>query len=256
MRFSVTELARLHTCPRQHFLKYVQEVPEYRHERLRRRAQGRLSPRDKGTMAHRILQRLDAFGQERLEDLISSTIRESGRHPAECGDLTEELTRMVEWFRTSDAGRRYRQATAVQSEAAFVLRMDGAMLEGQIDKLLWARDGSCEIIDFKTGHPEDFGESDTSRLQLRIYAFAVHQLLGQWPTAMTLVFPDEEREVAVSCSRNEREISQTVAQLLHNARVGDDTPLPGPHCRRCGYVRLLCPQGRRWVHEHEGNRAE
>jgi len=256
IRFSVTELARLHTCPRQHFLKHVQEVPEYRHERLRRHVRGRLSPRDKGTIAHRILQRLDAFGQERLEELISSAIREGGRQSSECGSLVEEFKSMVEWFRTSDVGQRCAQAETIQSEAAFVLHVDGAVLEGQIDKILRTRSGSYELIDFKTGHPDDFGESDASHLQLRIYAFAVHQLFGGWPTMVTLVFPQERREIAVSCSRDEHEISQTVVQLLHEARLGDDTPLPGPHCRQCGYVQLLCPQGRRWMHEHEGQGAE
>ncbi|MFQ5808325.1 MAG: UvrD-helicase domain-containing protein, partial [Armatimonadota bacterium] len=64
-RFTVTQLATYLACPREYELRYVRDLPEY-YEPLPDAHGPLLSPLERGTVAHRCLQRI---GREREEDV-------------------------------------------------------------------------------------------------------------------------------------------------------------------------------------------
>ncbi len=108
-----------------------------------------------------------------------------------------EVIKLVRWVvRESDAWRRASSATRALREAPFVVRRDGAVLEGFVDLLLETTDG-IELIDWKTDHVPAAAIKERLReyeLQAGLYVYGVQEATGRPVSGVTYVFASAETE--------------------------------------------------------------
>ena len=109
----------------------------------------------------------------------------------------DEVRRLVTWVvRESEAWKRAAAATRAIREAPFVVRQDGAVLEGFVDLLIETEDG-IELIDWKTDHIAPDAVEERLRqyeLQAGLYVHGVQTATGRPVTSVTYVFASAEVE--------------------------------------------------------------
>jgi ATP-dependent exoDNAse (exonuclease V) beta subunit len=82
----------------------------------------------------------------------------------------------------------------------FALRYDGLILEGYVDLLIEAPDGSLEVVDWKTDHvPAAAVEARLSEYELQagVYVVGIEAATGRPVTHVTYVFVSAGREVSM-----------------------------------------------------------
>ena len=113
--------------------------------------------------------------------------------------LEDEVRRLVTWVvRESDAWKRAAAATRAIREAPFVVRQDGAVLEGFVDLLIETEDG-IELIDWKTDHVAPDAVEERLRqyeLQAGLYVHGVQEATGRRVTGVTYVFASAKVEAS------------------------------------------------------------
>jgi CRISPR/Cas system-associated exonuclease Cas4 (RecB family) len=92
------------------------------------------------------------------------------------------------------------------------------------------------VIDYKTGHAPD----EAFRLQLTLYRRVLRERFGDdLRTAFLRLSPEGAAYVELE-PYDDLTLEDAVRAA---ARLDDDTPQPGPHCRSCPYAGPLCPEG-------------
>ena len=82
-------------------------------------------------------------------------------------------------------GSRFAKLTPVATERPFTLHLGhGVSVEGRIDAIYEAEDGTWEVVDFKTGR------SEPDPLQLALYGRAVREIWGREPRCSWLLLRD------------------------------------------------------------------
>ncbi|HEY5625165.1 MAG TPA: UvrD-helicase domain-containing protein, partial [Dehalococcoidia bacterium] len=111
----------------------------------------------------------------------------------------DEVRRLVTWVvRESEAWSRAALATRALREAPFVVRQDGAVLEGFVDLLIETPDG-IELIDWKTDRvPPDEVEERLRQYELQagLYVHGVQTATGRPVTGITYVFASAKVEAS------------------------------------------------------------
>lgn len=151
LKVSVTALQTYELCPRQYYFTSIVRLPHPYQRAL-----------DEGTNIHKI-----------VEDGLR------GRGLPSPEEIEPWAREYLENFRAS----RFLQAPPVHIEKSFSLELPYGVVRGRIDTIFEHRDDHSgrqwwEIVDFKSGRPEGRSEVE-SRLQLNLYALAVHRLFGQ-----------------------------------------------------------------------------
>jgi ATP-dependent exoDNAse (exonuclease V) beta subunit len=179
--FTPTALEDYRLCPRKYYYKGVLGLDEGLFAQLLgregqappRRRQGKpeepdsLSPLERGTLAHLMLQRLDfAAPPAAWEEVCRSTA--SGYHLAVTATDLEEVCRSVTGFAASAAGRELARCH-LRRELPFLLRLDGSAqyhLKGAMD-LVAEDDDTVTVLDYKfAGHG---GGTEGYRFQVSCY---------------------------------------------------------------------------------------
>jgi CRISPR/Cas system-associated exonuclease Cas4 (RecB family) len=152
----------------------------------------------------------------------------------------------VTTLRERFAATRFGDAPPAYIEHPFALSVGGRIIQGRIDAVYLADDGSSEIIDWKTGRaPAEMG---SERWQMELYALALQRIMGLDPSKMTATFvylgddPVVERSVEV---RPADQIEADLANRLDSIDAGHKDPTPGPACRHCDFL-VVCSQGQAW----------
>jgi DNA helicase-2/ATP-dependent DNA helicase PcrA len=147
-----------------------------------------------------------------------------------------------------------RDAEALAFEVPFAVELgDGVRFTGVIDRIDRHRDGSIEIIDYKTGRPRTQRAVDEDD-QLTSYALALARgavadpgTRQPLPAAGRLTLYFTETDQALSTTRTAEQLEAFRALLIDTAgriRSGDFAATPGERqCGRCDY-RRICPT--RW----------
>ena len=214
---SVTELKRQQTAEEEAITSFLPAVPESADTSqewevprfLRSSEQEHLTPMERGTAMHTVMQQLD------LSDIANiSAIERQIDQLAEKGILTEAERSVIDvgniWtFVSSKLGRRMRAAKAVYRELPFGRLLpaqnyyaeatdehDRIFLQGIIDVLFEEENGDYILLDYKT----DRGISaDTARaryqFQIDLYCDAVETILGKEVKERYLFLLNTGREV-------------------------------------------------------------
>lgn len=257
----VTELADLAACARRFHWKHEVGLAEHEGPRAAAAAPadpaeaetepgasgGTLGAQARGTLAHRLLERLDlaafaAHGARALDALLA----EEG-----FPELDAELARVraaVLGFLASADGQALiaRPAQAVLREASLVFAPRGPagaprlLVKGQLDVAL-VDDDAVTIWDYKLARP---GQSAAYAFQLAAYAAAARALWGR-PVRAGLVFLLEPKPRARLRSFDDAELDEVEARLVALAsglaearRLGRFPGVAEPACRAigCGYL--------------------
>lgn len=124
-------------------------------------------------------------------------------------------------------------------EVAFHLRIGDVVLFGRIDRIDKLKDGSYEVIDYKSGSTKD--KNPKKDLQLSIYALACRDFLKIPVSRLSLYYLEDLQKI--STQRTEQELAAAEDEIKAKAREilqSDFAPSPGYHCGFCDY-RLICP---------------
>lgn len=126
-------------------------------------------------------------------------------------------------------------------EWKFTLPIDGHYITGFVDRIDPISDGTCSIIDYKTGKPRKQKEVDED-LQLTMYALAVRDCLGLKVEKLSLYFLKTDE--IVSTTRSDAQLMEAVDHILSVAEsISARRFEPNAEsfkCGRCDYAGI-CP---------------
>ncbi|MFP5224011.1 MAG: ATP-dependent DNA helicase [Actinomycetota bacterium] len=152
----------------------------------------------------------------------------------------------VATLRERFASTRFGDSPPTYIEHPFAMSVGGRIIQGRIDAVYVAKDGSSEIIDWKTGSaPAQMG---AERWQMELYALALQRILGLDPAKMTATFVYLGDDPVIERSVEVRPADQIEADLLERLALieaGGKEPTPGPGCGHCDFL-VVCAQGRAW----------
>ena len=266
-------------CPYRYFLNRVLGVaapPEAGDD-------GRISPLDRGSLVHRILEQFVKSGEgtvDRLAELADSEFAGAERlgitgYPLlwdmEKAAIRDGLRRFVEleaeWLGQPAAESRVEEG--FDGVSIDVAGVGSVRFRGKIDRID-VLGNEARVRDFKTGNPGNYMAGARGRqpqyniangraLQLPVYVAAARRQFPGFEISASYCFPlEENRNFDPAPYRDEDgldEFRSTVAIILKAARAGvfPATPEDGEYsnCRRCDYNRL-CPTRRRQIWERKG----
>ncbi|HUP04325.1 MAG TPA: PD-(D/E)XK nuclease family protein, partial [Bryobacteraceae bacterium] len=159
-------------------------------------------------------------------------------------DADPEALRLARVFQQSPLGRRAAQAGRAEREFDFFLAVDDLVIRGQVD--LWFEEGGeLVIVDYKTddvSRSEAAGRAGDYALQLRLYAMAVERVAGRAPSRACLHFLRPNTVIEVDLAPTLLDAPEQVIRDFQRAQATLEFPLnEGARCRRCPFVRDLCP---------------
>ena len=263
---ATTALQDFHHCPRRFQLAALLDLPEHTdaapapsQPSAPRRAHAapprhalHLDARALGTLAHRVLERIDSslFGQEDSSEQASALLVRIGLAKDQ-PQHTEIVERVARFLRGPYARRVSLDGAEVRRELAFVLRLDDAsaapartlVLRGTIDLLVAWPDGSVDVVDYKRAR---VASAEPYALQLDAYTLAAQELVpGATAVRAGLLFlggdaaePSWRKSAGPAALRDQ--LASLAARLVL-ARWSESFPrveLPRCQAIRCGYVGL------------------
>ena len=260
---AATALQDFAHCPRRFELAHVLDLPEHagpflepiaRDELPTGAAAPRLDALAEGTLAHRVLEQVDAasFGALLLARAEASRVLERAGVPAGHPKHGVVLDRVLRFLGGGYAARIAAQKGELSREVPFVLDLADAekravTLRGTIDLLVRWRDGTVDVVDYKRARVPSVAPH---AFQLDAYTLAARALFPGAPRIRAgIVFLGGGAEEPVWREGGEAGagVAEQLAALgarLVDARWGERFPrAPLATCRtiRCGYVRHCHP---------------
>ena len=110
-------------------------------------------------------------------------------------------------------------------------------MTGYIDVLVQNEDGSCDIIDYKTGQPPQGEPGAGYAYQLAFYKLAVEQLLGKKVRQASLHFLRSCQEWRLPAGKWLQEATG-LCQEIAGKKVEAEYPVRAEHCRMCPFAYL------------------
>ncbi len=245
-RFTVTRLATYLACPREYELRYVLDLPEYSPRSATPpippasggEAAGRsvlLSPLERGTVAHRCLQRIGREKEEDIDAVVEGCLREFGLAPAADESVRREIASMVHAFLETDLFQLIRSAKRLRTEALFSMPLDGCLVEGQVDAAAWDAEGMIHLIDYKTGRG-DQRQMQRYRFQLALYCAAIEAAFGAPPASATLYQLEQAESRALRLPEDMSEAVSKALSAIEGIRAGRFPRGEAVDCTRCGHA--------------------
>jgi ATP-dependent helicase/nuclease subunit A len=241
----VTELLTYARCPLVYRYAVALDIPEHPPRRAALRGGAReVSPVERGTIVHRLLERAD---------LTADAAAESRRVAAgEPESIRGDLERMLTGVLSGEVGDLVRHAVRVERELPFGMLMDGIEISGVIDLAVQRADGAWTVLDYKSNDISRAGRlehlAEHYRPQLELYALAMERAGMGDVSHCALVFLNgpEVRQWPFEDVDAARAEGVTRA-LLRGVASADYATGAGAKCAECGYrKRGICQVGREW----------
>ncbi len=123
-------------------------------------------------------------------------------------------------------------------ECPFNVRIGDYVLTGKIDRVDILPDGTCEIIDYKTGNGKD--EKSVKKEQLMIYQIAAEQVLGLKPSKLTFYYLDDNTKVSfLGTDKQIDNLKEKIINWIQEIEKNNFEATPSPLCNFCDY-RNIC----------------
>lgn len=137
--------------------------------------------------------------------------------------------------------KRYQMAKVVplHLEWSFTLPVGGHFITGRVDRIDPLGEGTCSVLDYKTGKPKTQKDVD-SDLQLTIYALAVRECLGLEAKDLSLYFlQTDEIFTATRTEEQLAAVEEEVLSVAENILARRFEPAPDAFkCGRCDYAGI------------------
>ena len=125
-------------------------------------------------------------------------------------------------------------------EQRFSLDLGDIILEGRIDQINSLKGGAVELVDYKTGTPQDQKKAEQS-LQLSLYALAARHELKLHPERLTFYnLTSNESVSAIRTDKDLEKAQETLREVAEEIRMRSFDPKPGYACKFCDY-HAICP---------------
>ncbi len=154
-----------------------------------------LTPMEKGTATHKVLERIDLRAEHSLETIAVEIERLREAHvlsEKECEHLDPQK---ILSFLNTEMGIRLRQSSNIHKERPFVLMDDEQLVQGVID-LYFEEDDGYVLVDYKTDHVGKKSLSELSAkygIQLQYYKKAIETLSSKHVKEMHLYYFDVDQ---------------------------------------------------------------
>jgi len=194
-----------------------------------------------GIVVHRLLEQFGKPTSTTLEGIARRAARNETLDDAKAEELAERSVQIVRSFEKSETGAALLGAGSL-GELSFALRLDGAVVQGRIDRLI--TDASPLVVDFKVpGDPqkatrkslkEDYG------LQLRAYALAASRLLGAEVVRAAIVLPETRKQFEWEYGTEEfRQVEGELVEQVQEIIDAEQSNAFGPEhaCGECAVCR-------------------
>ena len=237
---TATALAAYHHCPWRYQAETVLGMASCGPEE----ASGNtgLSVRDLGLLRHRALELATSDSDEAIHAAAEGALREAPPGATtKCDALRRDLVHTVEAFWTSDVGRRVAGAVCVYRELVVSVAVDAVRVDGVVDLLFEAADGSWELVDYKSGAPPDPAAAAARyELQLGLYALASERT-GRPVSRRTVYFMDAAKPDTREFGAADLESAVGAARdALRGIAAEQYTPAMSETCPTCRF-QTLCP---------------
>jgi len=236
---SYSQLETFKRCPLQYKYKYILKIP------VRPSA-----PASFGTSLH---QSLKDFYKAHLEakkpskaDLLSFLTlnwqKEGYTSKAHEQKMYQRAQKMLEEFFKQGYQKL---ANPVVLEQTFVIKIASDLkIGGRLDRVDKLKDGSIEIIDYKTGKVPSQKAIDKN-LQMTVYCMAASNpaIYKKEPEEVILSFYFLETQEKISTKRTIEDLDKAKKEIINlkqEITQSDFLPKPGPLCDFCDF-KLLCP---------------
>jgi RecB family exonuclease len=227
-RLSYSALSLYRRCGYRYFAQRVLGLPEP--ERVGPEGAG-LDPLELGDAVHLELERADG----RWRDL----------YPHASPEDEARIGAFVAAWAESPLRPRVAELVDARNEVAFAFELDGVLLRGRFDIFGRFGDGTALIVDFKTNR---LGERVAQEVMDNAYAeqvttYALAALRSGAPAAeIAYAFLEDAAAVAVRrfSAADVPVLEAELRTAIDAIRAGRFPARPGPHCRECPALDLLC----------------
>jgi RecB family exonuclease len=227
-RLSYSALSLYRRCGYRYFAQRVLGLPEPEREAVEG---GGLDPLEMGDAVHLELERADGRWRD--------------RYPHATPENEERIGVFVSSWAASPLRGRVSELTDARNEVAFAFEVDGVLLRGRFDLFGHLADGTVLIVDFKTNRLGERTAQDVMdgayAEQVKTYALAA---LRSGAPAAEIAYAFLEDAEAVAVRRFEAadvpELEAELRSAIDAIRAGRFPARPGPHCRECPALDLLC----------------
>ncbi len=237
-RFSVTELTTYLTCPQQYYYLYVERLPAYEPREL---SEGRaLTWAERGTIAHKALQRLGRHEGAAPEEIVAACLRELAPGTAAADDVRRELVAMMKRYRESDTYELVRHAARLKTEAPVAFQWGEALIEGRIDAAVYDQAGALTVVDFKTGELPRAGFGGCAELsahgfQVGLYALGVREAEGKLPARLLVYYLDRAEAREHDPERTAQQAGELATRAISRIREAK-FEAAGERCQECRHA--------------------
>jgi len=234
---SFSQIEAFNNCPLQYRYRFLQKIPtppsgaltfgDSIHKTLKEFGEG---IKNKQKLTQKDLLKI-------LENNWSSLGYTSKSHEEKAKKQAEKI--LANFYKDFDP-----QVKIMALEQSFTLKIGSNLkVVGKIDRIDEKKDGTLEIIDYKTGKTMEQKEADKS-LQMTVYALAVTDkgIFNKKPEDLILTFYFLDSSKKISTHRTAEQLTQAKEDILEKAKeimASSFEPSPGNLCDFCEY-RLLC----------------
>ncbi len=227
-RLSYSALSLYRRCGYRYFAQRVLGLPEPEREATEG---GGLDALELGDAVHLELERADG----RWRDL----------YPHASGEDEARIAAFVAAWAASPLRARVGDLVDARHEVAFAFDVDGVLFRGRLDVFGRFGDGTALIVDFKTNR---LGERVAQEVMDTAYAeqvttYALAALRSGAPAAeIAYAFLENSEAVAVRrfAAADAPGLEAELRTAIDAIRAGQFPARPGPHCRECPALDLLC----------------
>ena len=227
-RLSYSALSLYRRCGYRYFAQRVLGLPEP--ERVAAEGEG-LDPLELGDAVHLELERADG----RWRDLYPHA---SAEDEARIGGF------VAAWVQ-SPLRARVAELVDARNEVAFAFDVDGVLLRGRFDIFGRFGDGTALIVDFKTNRLRERIAQDVmdTNYAEQVTTYALAALRSGAPAAeIAYAFLEDADALAVRrfSAADVPALEAELRTAIDSIRAGRFPARPGPHCRECPALDLLC----------------
>lgn len=229
--FSASVLQEYLYCPRRYYYEVVEQIPPLAVDLGP--ANGQLAATETGHLAHQVLERYDGTN--------FATVYQQAVQEFAGGDTVKAapVQTMLEQYLASPL---YQSFAAKKRQTEYRVQLpltdDGKLImTGYIDVLVENEDGSCDIIDYKTGRPPEQEPGAGYAYQLAFYQLAVARLLGKKVRQASLHFLRNCQEWVLPPG-DWLQAATGLCRELAGKKAEADYPVNQEHCQTCPFAYL------------------